>query len=925
MKFTMDWAEYAAKAREMAAEGCVLLRNERKTLPIRPDDTVSVFGRIQLHYYKSGTGSGGRVNAPYVVNIVDGLENGGTKLNRRLLDVYTAWVKEHPFDLGVGWANEPFSQEEMPLDRALVEEAAAESDVALVILGRSSGEDRDAESVPGSWFLSEREKEMLSLVTEYFPRTAVVLNTGSIMDMSWVESTNPGAVLYVWQGGQEGGNAAADVLTGRVNPSGKLSDTIARSIEDYPSAKDFGSGERNFYTEDIYVGYRYFETFAKDKVLYPFGFGLSYTEFSAECTEFAWDNDSISIKAKASNIGETAGKTVVQAYFAAPQGALGKPARQLVSFAKTKLLLPGESETVTLRFPFSAMASYDDSGLSGHKSAWVLEAGDYALYLGQDVRSAVFCGLVSVPETRVTEQLEEALSPVLPFRRIRPGKDGEIADEAVPVRSYDLAERILCRRPEGVPCTGDRGFRFKDVKEGRVTMEDFLAQLTDEELIPITRGEGMCSPKVTPGIAGSFGGVTKELQAYGIPVAGCSDGPSGIRMDCGTMAYSLPNGTLMACSFNAPLETELYDFEGRELRINHIDSLLGPGINIHRHPLNGRNFEYFSEDPYLTGVMAGAQLAGMHHYDVTGTIKHFAANSQEKRRHFCDSVISERALREIYLKAFEMCVKDYGARLIMSSYNPVNGLWTAGSYDLNTTILRNQWGFAGMVMTDWWARMNDEGGEGSAQNTTAMVRAQNDVFMVAGDAASNSMSDNTAEGLSGGRITRGELLRNAANVCRVLCGLACSFFAEGGEDEAVEAGRPETSRGTVYEQPQTAVRPLEVGGEGQKLDISGLHTEADSLNRYRLVMPGIGAYILRMELASSLGELSQSTVTVKMNGTMIGSFTISGTGGESTVRDAKLMAFGSIENYADFYFAQSGIEVRSIEVLKDELPSFMRG
>ncbi|UOK61340.1 hypothetical protein MT997_22655 [Paenibacillus sp. OVF10] len=243
-------------------------------------------------------------------------------------------------------------------------------------------------------------------------------------------------------------------------------------------------------------------------------------------------------------------------------------------------------------------------------------------------------------------------------------------------------------------------------------MEDYIAQLSDEDLCCIVRGEGMSSPKVTPGTAGAFGGVTKRLEAFGIPLACSADGPSGIRMDCGNTAFSMPNGTCLGCTFNEALLRELYAYAGLELRKNHVDTLLGPGMNIHRNPLNGRNFEYFSEDPFLTGRMVVAQLHGMNPYDVTGTIKHFACNSQEAHRNTVEAVVSERALREIYLRGFEIAVKEGNAISVMTSYNPINGFWSASNYDLTTTILRGQWGFRGIVMTDWWAKGNDEGEEG---------------------------------------------------------------------------------------------------------------------------------------------------------------------------------------------------------------------
>ena len=281
--YTLDWKKYSETARAAAAEGCVLLRNENGALPIREGETAAVFGRIQLDYYKSGTGSGGMVNVPYVHSILDGLaQHPSVRIYEPLPDIYRAWTAEHPFDRGTGWGTEPWCQEEMPLTDELTADAAAHADLALVIIGRTAGEDRDNTPQPGSYYLTDGERDMLKKVCGAFSRTAVILNTGNIIDMSWVEEYAPQAVLYVWQGGMEGGSGAADVLCGAVSPSGKLPDTIARKLQDYPSIRNFGSGEANFYQEDVYVGYRYFETFAPQSVLYPFGFGLSYTSFEID-------------------------------------------------------------------------------------------------------------------------------------------------------------------------------------------------------------------------------------------------------------------------------------------------------------------------------------------------------------------------------------------------------------------------------------------------------------------------------------------------------------------------------------------------------------------------------------------------------------------------------------------------------------------
>lgn len=936
MRFTLDYKKYANLARQAAAEGCVLLKNDKEALPIREGEKVSVFGRIQFTYYKSGTGSGGMVNAPYVTHILDSLkECGRVVVDEELEKVYRDWIGENPFDMGAGWAQEPWSQKEMPVEEALAKEAAARSDLAVVVLGRTAGEDNDNSAAAGSYLLTAEEEKLLETVCAAFSRTAVVLNVGNIIDMKWVDRYRPQAVLYVWQGGQEGGRAAAEVLTGQVNPSGKLSDTIAEDIADYPSTGHFGDAKRNFYAEDIYVGYRYFETFARDKVKYPFGFGLSYTDFAMEVTKAELQPEEARLRVLVKNTGSMAGKEVAQVYVCPPQGKLGKPVRNLIRFAKTGLLLPGEGEELDFSFPLKDAASYDDSGVTGHKSCYVLEAGEYGIYVGNDVRNARYIGSIPIEELRVTEQLEEALAPVHPFRRLKPAVLEEMrtqpgnmpgngiplsasnpsearyapAYEAAPLRTVDLAARIAQNRPDGAVYTGDRGYRLADVCDGGISMDEFLAQLSDGDLACMTRGEGMCSPKVTPGTAAAFGGVTENLKKFGIPAACCSDGPSGIRMDCGTMAFSLPNGTLLACAFNTRLVEELYEMEGMELRKNKIDTLLGPGVNIHRNPLNGRNFEYFSEDPYLTGKMACAQLAGMAKYGVTGTIKHFACNNQEFKRHDADAVVSERAAREIYLKACEMAVKEGGAYSIMSTYGPVNGIWTAGNYDLLTTVLRKEWGYQGMVMTDWWAKMNEEGETGSQKNTVPMVRAQNDVYMVVSDSESNSAQDNTLLGLADGRLTRSQLARNAANICAFLMkSPVMNRYLDREFDvcEEVNGFSNESLAGNILQRAEVK--------DSCSLKVSGLDTQKGSAVTYILEFAEKGKYGFTFTMKSKAGELAQMPMSVFVNNRLIQTVTITGTDGKWVERRVEADISAPLESYVKLFFGESGIQISEIRV-----------
>jgi uncharacterized repeat protein (TIGR02543 family) len=783
-------------SREVAAEGIVLLQNpgykpagsqvneNEQVLPIKKSENVSVFGRIQAHYYKSGTGSGGAVRVDYVNGILEGIRNNPSlKLNEDLAKIYAEWIKKNPFNNGGGgWAAEPWSQAEMPLTNEIVDAAKAKTDTALVIIGRTAGEDKDNTDVKGAYKLTDLEVDMLNRVYAKFDRVAIVLNVANVIDMSWAKNYPKAAIVYAWQGGMEGGSAVADVLTGDVTPSGKLSDTIAATLADYPSTAYFGSRTENKYVEDIYVGYRYFETFAPEKVLYPFGFGLSYTNFNITTNNVNAGENEVAVTVTVQNTGKVEGKEVVQIYYGAPQGKLGKPTKELAAFAKTKLLQPGESQTITITYDTKDMASYDDSGITGHDSSYVLEAGDYNIYVGNNVKDSKKQGVYTLSALKVVETLQEALAPTKDFDRIKPGApkgDGTFTsvNEKVPTRTINLNERISQNLPAAIPQTGDKGYTLLDVYNQKVTMDQFIAQLTNNDLGAIILGEGMSSPKVTAGTAAAFGGVTKNLLKLGLPLDSAADGPSGIRMETNaTRATSIPNGTMLACTWNTELNERLFDLLGKEMLLNNIDTLLGPGINIHRSPLNGRNFEYFSEDPLLTGIMAAAQTRGLQKNGTAPTIKHFAANNQETDRHLVNALVSERALREIYLKGYEMAIKSGKARSVMTSYGPVNGTWAASNYDLNTTILRGEWGFDGIVMTDWWAKTSEDQGFYATSNRydeingRTMIRAQNDLYMVIpNDYAEtqrnrNNSTFNTMTSLANGSLTLGELQRSAKNI-----------------------------------------------------------------------------------------------------------------------------------------------------------------
>ena len=847
------------------------------------------------------------VNVSKITGIPDGLLENGVSVNEELLDVYRKWDSENPFDLGDGWGKEPWSQTEMPLDEALVAHVSESSHTAIVIIGRTAGEEQDNSLHEGSYLLTAAEKDMLAKVRHHFPKMIVLLNVGNIIDMNELLSFDPDSVLYVWQGGMTGGTGTADVLTGKISPCGKLTDTIAANVNDYPFAPYFGDPYRNFYSEDIYVGYRYFETFARDKVLYPFGFGLSYTTFDIAITGAKQLSDKWDFTVKVTNTGNYSGKEVVQIYCKAPQGRLGKPSRVLCGYEKTDTLAPGKSQVMTISVSNAQIASYDDSGVTGHAHCFVLEEGTYRFYAGSDVRSAKEFYHCPQNSTEVISRHEQALAPVESFDRIHPEiSEGRyvIRMENVPLSHVDEAKRRQDNLPKEIPFTGDKGIRLADVKNGTHTMDEFIAQLTDYDLSCMIRGEGMNSPKVTAGTAAAFGGVSDELTALGIPCGCCDDGPSGMRLDCGTKAFSLPNGTMIACTFNRTLIRELFSLTGLEMIANKVDCLLGPGMNIHRHPLNGRNFEYLSEDPFLTGTIASAQLKGLHSAGVTGTIKHFCGNNQETDRHDTNAVISERALREIYLKGFEIAVKEGNADSIMTTYGPVNGVWTAANYDLTTQILRNDWGFTGFAMTDWWAKINRRGQAVDKSDLAAMAMAQNDVYMVCSCGAQND--DNILASLKDGSLQRSELQRCAANICRFLMNTHAMNRLLGTECRINIINRPADESDV----DESTVKFYELDGD-LTIDLSDICTDKGTNYSFGLDILTAGTYEMTLTASSTQSEVAQIPVTLFSLGTAYGTFTWNGTNGLPVSHRIDIPLFSRYTNLR-LFFAQGGLDMHSI-------------
>lgn len=757
--------------REIAAEGAVLLKNNG-VLPFKPNEKIAVFGRTQIETFFVGYGSGGDVNEPYKVNYLDGLLNcEGLKIDRCLAEHYRNWCSANPVDEGF-WGRWPRYFPEMPLDASEIEAAAKRNDKAVVFIGRSSGEDRENTAEKGSFYLTDEEMALIKNVTEFFDDVVVVLNIGSVIDFSWLNDFDSriSAVLVAWQGGMESGNALADLLSGKVTPSGKLTDTLAVNYSDYPSSADFGAKKYNNYTEDIFVGYRYFSTFASEKVMFPFGFGLSYADFEINCILAQCCEGKLRFKFKVTNTSpDYCGKEVVQLYYSAPQGKLVKPAVVLADFAKTKLLAPNSSQELEFELDCADLASFDDSGVTGYKNAYVLEKGIYSFFFGNSSVDLTPCFELEVPETYPVKQLTEVCAPKLPFKRI--GGIDYVAQkavprfEAVPTVATNLKDIIKSTLPVAVSRAQECEYKLSDVKSGKITLDEFVAQLNLTELEAISRGDyKMDSPLGAKGNAGALGGVTESLREKGVEPIITTDGPSGIRLY--SSCSLLPIGTLLACSWNEDLTELLYANVGREMKAKGSDVLLAPGMNIHRNPLCGRNFEYFSEDPLLSGRIASAVVNGVQSVGLSACPKHFACNSQETNRCYNDSRLSQRALREIYLKGFEICVKSSKPKCIMTSYNKINGVWGHYNYELCTTVLRKEWGYKGCVITDWWMRKSKSPEFPSLRDNAYRVRAQVDVLMPGGNRSGKRKPDGTLLETYGkpDGITLGELQRTAKNV-----------------------------------------------------------------------------------------------------------------------------------------------------------------
>ena len=791
---------HRALARRAAQEGIVLLKNQDHALPLCPGK-LAVYGAGASMTVKGGTGSG-EVNERYTVSILQGLENAGFVVTTK------QWIQD--FEAEYTQAKEAYAQRKaktsmlqfkdvinimsdppmLPAGRVVNEAdiSASDTDTALYIVARQAGEGTDKKLDKGEFDLMPNEKESLRKLSAAYKKTILIINSGAQMDLSILDEIDISAVLYFCQQGEEGGNALADVLTGKVSPSGKLVDTWARTYRDIPFAMEYsylsGDTSREDYKEGIYVGYRYFDTFGVAP-RYPFGYGLSYTEFTLTAGVPTLSGTQVSVPVTVRNVGEAAGREVVQVYVSAPSGKLDKEFKRLTAFDKTDILAPGEEQTLSLQFFMKDCASYDKQ-----VAAFVLEQGAYSLLVGTSSANVSPTAVIIVPQAQTVTQCKNICTPEKPVSQLTaPARECPVADSALPRLTMESFAPEVISYSEPAP-----------LEEPKV--KAILDTLTEKEMAELCVGAGYgCMMKAEKIAAlGCIGKTTDTLWKKGIPGVNLSDGPAGLRLSQGSainrkgkvktlqfvMSFmeffpgflkkamlanpqkdellyqfctAFPVGTALAQTWNKALCEEIGSAIGAEMNTYLVTYWLAPAMNIHRNPLCGRNFEYFSEDPLVSGKIAAALVRGVQSHPGTyATIKHFAANNQEDNRNKSNSVLDERTLREIYLRGFEICVKDAHPASVMSSYNKLNGVYSPNCKELLTDVLRCEWGFDGIVMTDWYSTGNGLGSNDGA------IRAGNDLIMP-------GMSANTKEilrGLQNGTVTRTQLRISAGRIVKQL-------------------------------------------------------------------------------------------------------------------------------------------------------------
>ena len=826
----------------LATQGMVLLENNNNVLPMASSGNVALFGGGAVKTVKGGTGSGD-VNQRSVTSVWDGFKNAGYNVtSESWLNEFEAYYDEETGGSSGGLWGSPKVEDTLISDAQIEEAKQDGTTTAVYVIARNSGEFADRLDAEGDYQLWRNEEENLKKVAANFDNVIVVLNVGGIIDTKFFhEIEGLDSLLLMSQAGMRGGDAVVKVLNGEVTPSGKLTDTWAVNYEDYSSSEGFGANDENVtqedYTDDIYVGYRYFDTFNVTPA-YEFGYGLSYTDFNIDVKDVTVDEENVTVDVRVTNVGEKyAGKEVVEVYFSAPDGALEKPYQELATYGKTDTLAPGESQELTLSYATTEMSSYYEDYAS-----YIMEDGDYVVRVGNSSRNTSVAAVIGLDSNVFTEQLSnqmvqdeeiDTLSNEGATPYTYEGEAEEIAkaerfeldanaietvnnaseydDESVISYVYEGSDYTVVdqeanprytKAPSGNNTTPSQLIEpyeetiqyvektkenptLLDVYQGTVTMEELLASLSVEEMSYIVEGLGWGggSEPVVGAQANSVKGAAGETtsryyETRAIPNTVLADGPAGIRItqsytENGTTYYqyctAFPIGTLIAQSWDKDVAKQFGEAIGEEMLEMGVTMWLAPGMNIHRNPLCGRNFEYYSEDPLVAGVTAASTTLGVQSNEGIGvTIKHYAGNNQENNRNAVNNTITERALREIYLKGFEIAVKTANPMAIMTSYNLNNSMPAADDYDLCTDIPRGEWGFNGLIMTDWG------GGQSTPVNS---MHAGNDLIMPGGSSASIAEA-------TGVTLPLGDLQKATRNVLNVI--MDSTQFKKMGAENGVE-------------------------------------------------------------------------------------------------------------------------------------------
>ena len=799
-------------ARMAAAEGFVLLKNEDHVLPLKENSEVALFGAGALKTIKGGTGSG-NVYARNIVNIRDGMAAAGFQItNQDWLDSYDefynasreewrerVWKKADELakeNHGIGPLFEAYMITPFDIPAGDVPTSGG-GDVAVFVLSRNAGEGADRRLEKGDYYLLDQEYDLIKAICGLYTNVVLIINAGGAVDMNFVDDfPNIKSILYISQPGQDGGNAVADVLLGKVSPSGKLTATWPFKYEDIPFAEEYsnlnGDLENDFYKQGIFVGYRYFDSFEKP-VRYNFGFGLSYTDFELSTEEISLDGEKVTVKVRVKNTGDVAGKEVVEIYVSCPQEKLQKEYRKLAGFAKTKLLAPGEEELVSVSFCIRSLASFDEAA-----SAYVLEEGIYGIFAGSSLEGSVFAGSLKLDADAITErvqhvcpvqkELKELTADPAIIQKLRGAWLDQVADfPSIEVKAADIAAK------EDIYGRYDLAADDEDLALVKTLSREQLIKLctgafTSENDQGALGAAGWTAP-------GSAAQTSDCAEAEGIPVAILADGPAGVRLiqeyqvvngkpivptleesiEGGILlrgeklvgeetwyqfTTAFPVGTLIAQTWNTDVMKQFGEAIGEEMEEFHIRFWLAPGMNIHRNPLCGRNFEYYSEDPLIAGIAAASVTNGVQSFQGCGTtIKHYACNNQENNRMGVDAVVSERALREIYVKGFEIAIKKSQPMAIMTSYNLINGIHAANNYDICTKLARDEWDFQGVIMTDWTTTNH-----GPDCTAAGCVRAGNDLIMP----GQQMDHDNLNAELDAGTLTIEEVQRTVVRLLKAL-------------------------------------------------------------------------------------------------------------------------------------------------------------